>query len=121
VFNLLVNWVLSAISLIIVAQVIPGFDVTGFGAALVAVIVIGFVNATLGLVLKIITFPLTIITLGIFWLVINALMLRLAAEFVPGFNIQGFFPAFVGSIALSLVNLVLRTLTSGLRETEKEG
>jgi putative membrane protein len=61
-----------------------------------------------GLVLKVITFPLTIVTLGIFWLVINALMLELASAFVPGFRIYGFWAAFVGAIVLSLVNMVLR-------------
>jgi len=83
--HLLINWLLSAVSLVIVAHLIPGFQLSGFGAALIAAIVIGFVNGTLGLALKIITFPLSILTLGIFWFVINALMLKLAAALVPGF------------------------------------
>ena len=106
--NWLVNWLLSALSLVIVAHVIPGFQVSGLAAALIAALVIGFVNGTIGLLLKILTFPLTIITLGIFWIVINALMLKLAAALVPGFRIQGFLPAFLGSIVLSLVNMALR-------------
>jgi putative membrane protein len=106
--RILVNWLLSAVSLMIVAHVIRGFDVAGFGAALLAALVIGLVNATLGAFLKFITFPLTLVTLGVFWFVINALMLKLAAVFVPGFTIQGFIPAFFGAIVLSLVNLVLR-------------
>ena len=73
-------------------------------------IVIGFVNGTLGFVLKIITFPLSILTLGIFWLVINALMLKIAAALVPGFRIEGFLPAFFGAIVLSLVNMVLKAM-----------
>src|SRR5215510_12094795 len=100
--NLLINWLLSAVSLMVVAHVVRGFNVTSFGTALIAAIVIGLVNATVGLVLKIVTFPLTLITLGIFWFVINALMLKLAAAFVPGFAIQGFMPAFWGAIVLSL-------------------
>ena len=75
---------------------------------------------TLGVVLKVLTFPLTIVTLGIFWIVVNALMLRLAASLVPGFNIQGFFPAFFGAIALSLANLILRMITSGLRQEQQD-
>jgi putative membrane protein len=114
--NLLVDWLLSALGLLLVAQVIPGFEVTGFGAALIAALVIGLVNATLGLVLKILTFPLTIVTLGIFWIVINALMLGLAAAFVPGFRIHGFLPAFLGAIALSIVNIFRRWITRDLRE-----
>ena len=108
--KLLFNWLLSALSLMIVARVIPGFTVTSFKTALVAAIVIGLVNATVGLFLKIVTFPLTLVTLGVFWFVINALMLRIAATFVSGFTIQGFGPAFFGAIVLSLVNIVLRAI-----------
>jgi putative membrane protein len=108
--HLLINWLISALSLVIVANVIPGFELSGFGAALIASIVIGFVNGTLGFLLKIVTFPLTIVTLGLFWLVINALMLKLAAALVPGFRINGFWPAFFGAIVLTLVNLVFRRL-----------
>src|SRR5713226_7344772 len=101
--RVIANWLLSALSLMIVAHVVRGFEVTGFGAALIAALVIGLVNATLGLFLKIVTFPLTLLSLGVFWFVINALMLKLAAAFVPGFSIQGFVPAFFGAIVLSLV------------------
>ena len=66
--------------------------------------------ATIGAVLKILTFPLTLITLGLFWFVINALMLELASALVPGFQVRGFFAAFVGAILLSLVNMMLRWL-----------
>ncbi|MDQ6701564.1 MAG: phage holin family protein [Acidobacteriota bacterium] len=103
----IVNWLLSAVSLIIVANVISGIQVQGFGTALVAALVIGLVNATIGLLLKIITFPLTIVTLGLFWLVINALMLKLAAALVPGFRVNGFLPAFLGAILLTLVSTLL--------------
>jgi len=108
--HLLINWLLSAVSLMIVAHLIPGFQISGFAAALIAAIVIGFVNATLGFVLKIITFPLSILTLGIFWLVINALMLEVAAALAPGFRIEGFLPAFFGAIVLSLVNMALKAV-----------
>ena len=109
--SIIINWLLSAVSLMIVAHVVRGFDVTSFGAALIAALVIGLINATLGLFLKIITFPLTLLTLGIFWVVINALMLKLAASLVSGFTIQGFLPAFFGAIVLSIVNLFLRLVT----------
>jgi putative membrane protein len=116
--NLILNWILSALSLIIVAHVVRGFDVTGFGTALMAALVIGLVNATLGLFLKIVTFPITLLSLGLFWFVINALMLRLVASFVPGFTIQGFVPAFFGALVLSLVNLFFKILASGLKKRE---
>ena len=108
--KLLVNWLLSAVSLVIVANVIPGFQVSGLGSALIAAIVIGFVNGTIGFLLKVVTFPLTLLTLGIFLLVINALMLKVAAALVPGFRIVGFLPAFLGAIVLSLVHMALRYL-----------
>jgi putative membrane protein len=106
--HLLINWLLSALSLVIVAHVINGFRINGFGAALIAAVVIGLVNGTIGFFLKIVTFPLSILTLGLFWLVINALMLEVAAALVPGFRIDGFLPAFFGAIVLSLVNMGLR-------------
>ena len=108
--RLLLNWVLSAISLLIVSHLIRGFYVRDFTAALIAALVIGLLNATVGLFLKIITFPLTILTLGIFWLVINALMLIFAAKFVPGFAVHGFWAAFWGAIVLSLINMVFKAL-----------
>src|SRR5947207_114964 len=108
--RMLVNWLLSAVSLLIVAHLVPGFYVRGLFVALLAAVVIGFVNATLGLLLKLITLPLTILTLGIFWFLINAAMLKLASLFVPGFQVRGFFAAFFGSLVLSLVNLLLHWL-----------
>ncbi len=108
--RLLVHWVLSAVALLIVAHVVPGFYLRGIGAALWAAVVIGLVNATLGLLLKVITFPLTVLTLGIFWLIINALMLMFASWFVPGFHISGFLAAFIGAVVLALINLFFRAL-----------
>jgi putative membrane protein len=79
-------------------------------AALVAALAIGLINATLGLLLKILTFPLTLVTLGLFWFVINALMLKLAAAVVTGFEVRGFVPALIGAVVLSVVSSVLQWL-----------
>jgi len=108
--RLLVNWLLSAVSLVIVANVVPGIEIAGFGTAMIAAIVIGLVNVTLGLLLKIITFPLTLLTFGAFLIVINALMLKVAAALIPGFRIRGCLPAILGAIGLGLLNLLLRWL-----------
>ena len=108
--ELLLTWLLSALSLLIVAHVVKGFEISGFITALVAALVIGLVNSTIGLFLKIATFPLTVLTLGIFWFVINALMLELASWLVIGFRVQGFLTAFFAAVILSLVNLFLRYL-----------
>ena len=110
--DLLLHWFLSAGGLLIVAFLFPGIEVRGLGAALMAPIVIGFINATLGVILKIVTLPLTVLTLGIFWLMINALMLQLAAAIVPEFYVAGFFSAFFGAIVLSMINMLLRSLVS---------
>lgn len=109
---LLISWLLSAISLLIVAYIVPGIEVRGLAAALIAPIVIGLANVTLGFVLKILTLPLTLFTFGIFLLVINALMLELAAFLVPGFFVASFGSAFIGAIVMSVVGLVLRSLAT---------
>ena len=116
--RLLLHWLLSALALLLVARIVPGFVVRGLISALIAVVIIGLVNATLGLLLKIVTFPLTILTLGIFWLVINALMIEFASWFVPGFHVNSFGAAFVGAIVLALLNMVLRWLFRPARRYE---
>lgn len=110
VLYLIAHWFLGALSLLIVAHIVPGFSVRGFGAALIAALVVGLVNATLGFMLKVLTLPLTFLTFGLFLIVVNALMLKLAAAFVPGFSVHGFIPAILGAIVLSLVNFALKTL-----------
>ena len=108
--HLLLNWLLSAACLVVVAQVVNGIVVRSFGTALIAAAVIGLVNSTVGFLLKILTLPLTLITLGLFLLVINALMLLLSAALVPGFQVRGFWAALIGSVVLSLLHLILRQL-----------
>lgn len=108
--RMLLHWLLSALSVWIVSRLVPGFSVSGPVAALIAAVVIGFVNATLGFFLKIVTFPLTVVTLGLFWLIINAVMIELASVIVPGFHVQTFGAAFWGAIVLSLVNMALKWL-----------
>ena len=106
--RMLLHWVLSALEIWLVSRLVPGFSVSGPAAALIAAVFIGFINATLGLFLKIVTFPLTMITLGIFWFVVNALMIELAAAIVPGFHVANFAVAFWGGIALSILNMLLK-------------
>ena len=114
--RLLLHWILSAAALWIVAHFVPGIYVSGPKAALIAALVIGLINATLGLLLKILTFPLTILTLGLFWFVINALMLELAAALVNGFYVRNFVAALIGAVMLSLVSSVLQWLVMPSRK-----
>ena len=108
--KLLLHWLLSALSLIIVSKFVPGFVVNGLGPALVAALVIGLLNATVGLVLKIITFPISILTLGLFLLVINAIMILIASSIVRGFHVAGMVPAFWGALALAILGMLFRAL-----------
>jgi putative membrane protein len=107
---LLFLWLLGALALLIVAHVVPGFEIAGFGSAMIAALVVGFLNATLGFLLKLLTLPLGIVTLGLFFLVINAFILLLASAIVPGFRIRGFFAAFLGALVLTLIHLAFRFL-----------
>ena len=106
--KILIQWLLSACALLVVSEIVPGIHVEGFGSALAAALVIGLLNATFGLLLKIITFPISILTLGLFLLVINALMIQLAAHIVRGFTVTGFGPAFWGAVVLALLGMLIK-------------
>ncbi len=106
----ILHWLLSGVALVIVSYVLPGIQVEGFGAALIAALVIGFVSATVGLVLKILLLPFIILTLGVVYFLINGLMLKLASELVPGFRVNGCLPAVLGSILLTIVDYVLNSV-----------
>ena len=107
---LLLQWILSAIALILVSKIVPGFHVLGLWPALIAAMVIGLLNATVGFLLKIITFPLSILTLGVFLLVINGLMILLASAVVPGFRVNGFAPAFWGAIVMAILGMIIKAI-----------
>lgn len=109
---MLVRWLVNALSLLIVAHFVSGFEVRSFTAALLAAIVIGLVNSTLGLLLKILTFPFTLLTLGLFLIVINALMLKLSAAITPGFYVRDWSAAILGSILLTIISTLLHWLVS---------
>jgi len=108
--RLLLHWLLSALALVVVSHLVPGFHVNGLLPALIAAVVIGLLNATVGLFLKIVTFPLSILTLGIFLLVINGVMILLASAVVPGFHVYGLGPAFWGAVVLALLGMLIRAV-----------
>jgi putative membrane protein len=110
--HLLLRWILDAIALLIVAWLVPGFKVANLPSALIAVVVIGLLNVTLGFLLKLITLPLGILTLGLFFLVINALILKLASGVVPGFYVNTFGAAFIGAAVLALLHMLFESLSS---------
>ena len=108
--HLLLKWILGALALLAVTYLVPGFRVVSLPSALVAVLVIGFLNMTLGLLLKIITFPFAILTLGLLFLVINAFMLILASRITPGLQIASFGAAFVGAVVLAVVHVLIEAV-----------
>jgi putative membrane protein len=113
--RLLLHWVLNAVALLIVSHFVVGFQVGSVVSALIAVIVIGLFNATLGLLLKIITLPLGILTFGIFFLVINAVILWFSSHFVPGFAVTSFKAAFLGALALAVLHLLFGFLGRSIK------
>lgn len=117
--KLLLHWILSAIALLIVSRLVPGFVVQGIGPALIAALVIGLLNATLGFLLKIITFPLTVLTLGLFLLVINGLMILVASGVVPGFKVYGMVPAFWGAAALAILGVLFRYILKDSKDDSR--
>src|SRR5262249_28133565 len=108
--KLLIRWFLSAAALVGIAHIVPGIYIKNYGAALIAAAVIGLVNATLGSLVKFVTFPITILTLGLFLIVINAAMLKVAAYFTPNFAVTTWTAAIIGAILLSIVSSFLHWL-----------
>jgi putative membrane protein len=108
----LLSWIVNAVVLLVVSHFVPGFQISSFGSAMFAVIIIGIVNATLGLFLKFVTFPLSILTLGLFVFVIDALVLWFSSKLVPGFSVTGFRPAFIAALILAVIQMLLGFFTS---------
>lgn len=99
--------ILTAGLLLLMAHLVRGVQIEGWGSAIIGAIVLGVVNAVVKPVMVVLTLPLTVLSLGLFLLVINALMLGLMAALVPGIRVQGFWPALVGSLVLTLLNLIV--------------
>ncbi len=112
---LLLRWVLNAAALLLVAYLYPGVAVQSFFAALVAALVLGLVNALVRPVLVILTLPVTVLTLGLFLFVINALMFWLVANLVQGFQVSGFWAALLGSVLYSILTTIVGWLLGGSR------
>lgn len=104
--ELLLRWLLNALALLIVTNVVPGIHIDTFYHALIAALVLGLANALIRPILFILTLPVTILTLGLFAFVINALMILLAGTIVKGFTVSGFFPALLAAIGLWLMSLI---------------
>ncbi len=115
--SLLVRWVLNTLALLLVAEVVPHFSYSSWVSLAIAAAVLGLLNTIVRPVLYVLTFPFTIVTFGLFLIVLNAIMLKLTDLVVPGFRIEGFGWAIVGAIVLSLITMVTDRIG---RKDEKE-
>jgi putative membrane protein len=108
--RLLLVWLINAVALIAVAYIMPSISVSSFGAALVAALVLGLINAVVRPVLVLLTLPVTILTLGLFILVLNGLLFWMVGSWLQGFHVGGFWAGVFGAIVFSLVSWLLSAL-----------
>ena len=117
--KLLAKWLLSATALLAVAYLYSGVQLAGFAAAMWAALIIGLLNALVRPVLFILTLPITVLTLGLFFFVINALMFYAASGLTDGFHVRGFGAAIIGSLLYSLSGLVIDSALEGIFEPRR--
>ena len=108
--TLLLVWILNAVALLVVAYILHGITVASFGSALIAALVLGLLNTLVKPLLIVLTLPITIVTLGLFLLVLNALVFWFAGSILKGFQVEGFWRALIGAIVYSLVSGLLSGL-----------
>ena len=113
--KLLLTWALNAVALLLVPYIVPGIDIESFGSALIAVVILGLVNAVIRPIFILLTLPVTLLTLGLFLFVINAMMFWWVGDILNGFKVAGFFSALFGSIVYSLASWFLSSLTEPSR------
>ena len=111
--NLLLRWLINAVSLLLISHLLPSIHVAGFGTALITALILGLVNAFIRPILIIITLPINILTLGLFTFVINGLLFWFVASFVKGFEVGGFWSAFFGALAYSIISALFSILLAG--------
>ncbi len=117
--QIIVALIINAIALLFTTYLVPGFQVANFTTALLAGIVLGVVNTFIKPVLSFITAPLTIITLGLFTFVVNAIVLFIVSAVVPGLKIEGWLPAILGAIVLSIISTILNSVLKDLGKLRK--
>ncbi|MDI9570717.1 MAG: phage holin family protein [Pseudomonadota bacterium] len=110
--HLIIRWSILTVAILAAAYFVEGFHVRGFSSALFAAAFLGILNALFRPILLLLTLPVNILTLGLFTFVINALLLKMTAGVIPGFDLQGFQPALFGALIISIVNGLLHLLIS---------
>jgi putative membrane protein len=115
---LLIRWILNTLALFVVVELVPGFHYTSIVSLAIAALILGLLNAIVRPILYFLTLPLTIVTLGLFLIVLNAVMLELTAAIAPGFKIDDFVAAIIGAIVLAIVSWVTNRIG---RKPERKG
>jgi len=108
--SLILVWILNAVALLVVAYLLPGIAVASFGSALLAALVLGLLNMLVKPVLVLLTLPITIVTLGLFLIILNALLFWFAGSILKGFQVNGFWWAVIGAVLYSIISGLLSTL-----------
>ncbi|NYE24803.1 phage holin family protein [Pigmentiphaga litoralis] len=111
--TLLLVWLLNAVALLVVAYLLPGITVASFGSALIAALVLGLLNMLVKPLLVLLTLPITILTLGLFLIVLNALLFWFAGSILKGFQVNGFWWAVIGALLYSLISGLLSAIVPG--------
>jgi putative membrane protein len=112
--GLLIRWLINAVGLYVTTLIVPGVHVAGFRGAVIAGLVLGIVNALLRPIVLLLTLPLTIVTLGLFALVVNTIMLYVVAKLTHNLVLDGFSSAFLGALVLSVISFILSRLVKDL-------
>ncbi|AOK28415.1 hypothetical protein WS67_10980 [Burkholderia singularis] len=113
--TVILTWIINALALLSITYLVPSIHIKSFGTALIVAVVLGLINAVIRPLLILLTLPVTVLTLGLFILVVNALCFWLAASLLKGFEVSGFWSAFFGSILYSIVSWLLSALVFGQR------
>ena len=108
--RLLINWLIATVAILISAYLLPGVTIESLGAAVITALILGLINAIIRPILVILTLPITIVTLGLFVFILNALLVLLTSAIVPGFQVRGFLWALLFSLVFSAINFVLRRM-----------
>ena len=116
----LIEFIGSALALFITAYIVPGVEILDLTALLVATIIVGLINTFIRPILRLLSLPITLVTFGLFAIVINAITFSIAAFFAPGFEINGIVPAFMGAIVLSIVSTLIDFFTNRMGGKEKK-
>ena len=116
----IIRVLVTGIAVFLAVMIVPGLEVTSFSAGLAAVLVLTFLNLLVRPILFLLTLPLIVLSLGLFLIVVNALLLELTSYLVSGFSVAGFWPAVGGAVVISLVTMILNIWTSDHRQTERD-